>query len=374
MSLPTPTGNRPAHTVLVADDDVESRALMKSALENEGFEVVVAEDGLRALDAYQRIHPDCAVLDVRMPGLDGLQVCTEIRKRPGGADVPIIFVTALRDLDTFEDSIRAGGNDFLTKPIRLSELSVRLALQLKLRTLGASLRDTLYELQSQREQQTRIQLQKERMAAFVIHDLKNPIHSIELQTQLLLRRGALSERDRTHVEAIRTDVQRLSRLVLNLLDTSKAEEGRLEPTLTNVDLPGLVSDVIERLRPAARAAQITLSYDVPALTLQLDPDLFTRVLENLVDNSLKHAGEGARILIRASEVVDHTELRVIDDGPGIPESARHRVFDKYVTDRAAASRGLGLAFCRLVVEAHRGRIWVEDAKPGTAVCIQLPHV
>jgi len=359
--------------VLVAEDDVESRTLMKAALENDGFEVVVAGDGVSALEMFKQMRPDCALLDVRMPGLDGIQVCTEIRKLPSGADVPIIFATALRDLETFEGALRAGGDDFLTKPIRLSELSVRVAIQLKMRTLGASLRDTLEALRSQRYELMRIQFQKERMTAFVVHDLKNPINSIELQTQLLLRQGTLSDRDRSHVEAIRTDAQRLGRLVLNVLDTSKAEEGRLEPNLAVVDLSHLVSGVLERLCPAARAAQIALIHDIPPIVVRLDRELFTRVLENLVDNSLKHAGEGARVLIRAVAIGGEIELRVVDNGPGIPEPERDRVFDRYVTDHTSTCRGLGLAFCRLVVEAHHGKIWVEDAAPGTAICIRIPN-
>src|SRR5262245_35449178 len=111
--------------ILVIDDNAANLALARATLEDEGYDVVVAatgEEGIRAFDAE---HPDCVLLDVRMPGMDGFAVCSRIRGLAGGADTPIVFLTALRDVDTFDRALHVGGDDFLTKPVRPTELVVR---------------------------------------------------------------------------------------------------------------------------------------------------------------------------------------------------------------------------------------------------------
>src|ERR1700755_545446 len=122
-----------AAKILVVDDNEANRALGRSTLEDEGYEVVLAADGRAGVDAFVRERPDCVVLDVRMPGMDGFAACKEIRALPDGKDTPVLFLTALRYVDTFDSAFIAGGNDYLTKPIRPSELVARVQTALKVR-------------------------------------------------------------------------------------------------------------------------------------------------------------------------------------------------------------------------------------------------
>src|SRR5262245_30380611 len=215
--------------ILVVDDNHQNRELARATLEDEGHEVVLANDGAEAIVAFEREHPDCVLLDVRMPGLDGFAVCARIRALPEGADVPVVFLTALRDVDTFDQALRAGGDDFLTKPVRPTELVIRVQAALKLRQMGADLRAHVDLVRHQRDDLMRLQLQKERLTGFVVHDLKNPVNSMDLHAQLLLRDPELPARAREAVLAIRREARSLLRLVLNLLDISKSEEGQLVP-------------------------------------------------------------------------------------------------------------------------------------------------
>jgi two-component system, sensor histidine kinase and response regulator len=100
--------------VLVVDDNEQNRALARSTLEGEDLTVLVAANGEEGVALFQRERPDCVLLDVRMPGLDGFGTCERIRALPGGPEIPVIFLTALRDVDTFDRALRAGGDDFLT--------------------------------------------------------------------------------------------------------------------------------------------------------------------------------------------------------------------------------------------------------------------
>src|SRR5689334_20061807 len=112
-------------TVLVVDDNAENRALAKATLEEEDIRVVLAQSGEEGIAAFVQTQPDCILLDIRMPGMDGIVTCERIRALDGGDQVAIVFVTAQRDVETFDRAIRVGGDDFITKPFRPSELIVR---------------------------------------------------------------------------------------------------------------------------------------------------------------------------------------------------------------------------------------------------------
>src|SRR4029079_16757557 len=144
----------------------------------EGYVVVEAVNGEDAIRSFEVDRPDCVLLDVRMPGMDGFVVCSRMRAMDGGHDVPIVFLTALRDVDTFDRALRAGGDDFLTKPIRPTELIVRVQNALKLRRLSGELREHYELLKHQRDDVQRLQLHKERLSAFIVHDLKNPVNTM----------------------------------------------------------------------------------------------------------------------------------------------------------------------------------------------------
>lgn len=111
--------------MLVVDDNQQNRALARAALEAEGCEVVLTGSGQDGLSAFQVHQPDCVVLDVRVPGMDGFETCRRLRALPGGRDVPVLFLTAVRDVDTFDAALAAGADDFLTKPVQPTELLLR---------------------------------------------------------------------------------------------------------------------------------------------------------------------------------------------------------------------------------------------------------
>jgi DNA-binding response OmpR family regulator len=205
---------------------------LESTLEDEGYEVVLARGGLEALETFRDGRFDCVLLDVRMPEMDGIAVCERLRAMPAGAAAPVLFFTALRDLDPFDRALRAGGTDFLTKPVRPTELVVRVQAALKLRRLSGELEEQYAVLRRQRDDLFRLQLQKERLTAFVVHDLKNPVNAMDLQAQIVLRDKSVGASARESAAQIRTEARHLTRLILNLLDISKADEGQLVPSVS----------------------------------------------------------------------------------------------------------------------------------------------
>lgn len=364
--------------VLVVDDNEANRLLAQGTLEDEGYEVVLANGGAEGLRLFDKERPDCILLDVRMPDMDGFAVCERLRALPRGAETPIIFLTALRDVDTFDRALRAGGDDFLTKPVRPAELVVRVQTALKLRRMSVELRDHYELLKRQRDDMLRLQLQKERLTAFVVHDLKNPVNTMDLHAQLLMRDKGLTPDARESVAQIRADARHLTRMILNLLDISKADEGQLSPKRVALDARALVGDVLSELAAMAEARGASLESAIEIDELYADDDLLRRVLINLAENALRYAPPETLVSISAARVAGAAELRVADRGPGVPPEMRDKVFEPFrqleASDRLGhrTSRGLGLSFCKLAVEAHGGAIWIEDGNPGSVFCVRLP--
>lgn len=364
--------------VLVVDDNAENRALAQATLEEEGYTVVLASGGTEGIRLFESERPDCVLLDVRMPDLDGFAVCARLRELPGGPETPIVFLTALRDVDTFDRALRAGGDDFLTKPVRPTELIVRVQAALKLRRMSADLREHYELVRRQRDDLMRLQLQKERLSAFVVHDLKNPVSAMDLHAQVLLADRELPQRVRDTAGHIRSDARSLMRLILNLLDISKSEEGKLSARRSQVELPALVAQALESVEVRAQAAEVTLTQELDARQVHADPDLLRRVLENLLDNAIRHTRKGGHVALSSLARPGGVELRVEDTGPGIAPEMRERIFEPFVQLEAntgagsRSGRGLGLTFCRLAVEAQGGSIWVEDGSPGARFCVKFP--
>jgi signal transduction histidine kinase len=372
--------------ILVVDDNEPNRLLAKGILEDEGYRVVLACDGRDGLAAFQRESPDCAILDVRMPDMDGLALCRALRALPNGQKLPVLFLTALRDVDTFDSALAAGGDDFLTKPVRPVELATRVRTALELRRLSAELGESYELLKHQRDDLLRLQLQKERLTAFLVHDLKNPVHNLDLHAQLLLTAANLPDQLRGSVLQIRAEARQLNRMILNLLDLAKADEGKLAPSRELTPLEPLIEQLVEEQEISARLRNVRVACELELDSVRADSDLLRRALANLTENALRHAPAGSTVTISARSYQKGVLLRVADQGTGIPEALRDRIFDPFIQNEPEAQRhktrsgrGLGLAFCRLVAEVHDGRIWIEDAEPGasppgTAVCLLLPTV
>ncbi len=365
----------PAETrILVVDDNAENRALAKATLEDEGYQVILATGGDEGIRSFEDTAAQCVLLDVRMPGTDGFAVCAKIRSLPGGADTSIVFLTAQRDVDTFDKALRAGGDDFLTKPVRPTELVLRVEAALKVRRMGEELRSSVEFIRKQRDDLMRLQLQKERLTAFLVHDLKSPVNAMDLHAQVLLGEPGLSPRARASAAHVRDEARTLTRMLRNLLDISKSEEGQLVPRSDTFALRSLVEEIFESVGLKAGAAGIRLDTALEPDTVVADRDLLKRVLENLVDNAIRHGPRGSVVKLSGRSRPGAVELSVADKGPGVPDAVRASIFERYVQlDPQRLGHGLGLAFCKLAVEAQGGTLTVASAEPGSVFTARLPQ-
>jgi signal transduction histidine kinase len=196
---------------------------------------------------------------------------------------------------------------------------------------------------------------------------------------MLLRDSRLVPEARDLVSDIRSNVEQMTRMIMNLLDLAKADEGQLLPHRGEVATRALVDTTLAELAVQAADRGIELASRIDAESVRGDGDLLRRMLANLVENAIHHAPPRTTITVSAAPAEGATELRVQDRGTGVPADMREKIFSAFVqlegggNGARRAGRGLGLAFCQVVAVSHGGSIWVEDAAPGAVFCVKLPN-
>lgn len=354
--------------LLLADDQPQELEHLVRILATEGHTCERARDGAEAVRRFSTARPDLVILDVVMPGMDGIKATRRLKQQSGGAYVPVLLVTGLDDVEDRLAGFDAGADDFLTKPVEDWELRARVRTFLQ---IAAQQRATEEALRKVRE----LQSFRDELIELVVHDLKNPLAC--LSTNLAFVESRLSS-DAEGAEAVadcRDSTARLLRMVSVLLDVNRLEERRLTPALK----PELARALLESsARGRAHEAQfrgvrIEVQGD-PLLPVPLDAELMGRVLDNLLDNALRYTPAGGRIRLACERGPLGVRLAVGNSGPSIPERDRERIFAKYerLSSRGprGANRGLGLYFCRLAIEAHGGRISIDD-EGGTGTCFRI---
>ena len=379
-------------TVLVIDDNLQNREVAEGHLVSAGYDAVLADSGESGLARFQERRPDLILLDVVMPRMDGFETCRRLRALPGASDVPILFLTALGDLGTHKSALESGADDFLTKPINRTELLMRVRSLLRICHLSDELRKNYDVIRTQRDALLAGQRQRLELGTLIVHDLKNPLSSILSNVEYLAASDQIPEPERESLADVLRASRSMFRMVMNLLDISRSEDGALIPRCAEFDLAALLNEIssetVRRLEEKGQTLSLAVAPEVG--TILADRDLVRRVFENLIDNSHKYSPRNGRISIEVAlgdtSVAEASgspaiELRIRDEGTGIPADYRTRIFEKYVRvedrnfNEPRNSQGLGLVFCRTAIEAHGGTIWVEENQPkGSCFCVRLPRI
>src|SRR5690242_7012110 len=372
-----------AELILVADDVPANVELLFDQLHVLGFRVISASDGPSALLACFEHHPDLCILDVSMPagdlGVDdrstGFEVCRRIKRDPRTKSIPVIFVTALNDTTDRVKAIEAGGDDFLTKPHNRLELGARVRSLLKLKAATDALEESL---RKQRE----LQKMRDDLMKMIVHDLKTPLTSVLATMEMLLDGdfGKLVEEQRKAVGDAEGKAEDLLALINDVLEVSRIEEAELTLDLQPIAPAALLTEIEHEweVRFQQEGAEATVEVADDAPVFEADRELLKRVLNNLVQNAVTHSAQAVKIEFKARKDGDGVLFTVADNGPGIPPQYHEVIFRKFERVKTQGvprtrSSGLGLAFCKLVVDAQGDCIWVQSAEgQGSSFHFTLP--
>ena len=364
--------------ILIVDDTPMNLKLLSDMLSRYGYRVRAVRDGEMALRSVQSSPPDLILLDIRMPGMDGYEVCTTLKTDPQNGDIPVVFISALNDSDDIVRGFEVGGADYVTKPFKFREVLARVENQLTLVRQKQEIEETR---KRERQYYETLNNMKDRFISAATHDMKNPVALIIGYATLLENSPtALSNPEiLDFVEGIQKGSNKLLRLITEMLDLIQIESGyflTLEPT----DLQALIGTTIESYRLLASEKQITLQYesdDVQTIA-RIDASKFERVLDNLISNAVKYTANGGQVAVRKLDERTQVVIEIEDSGYGIPKDALKRIFEPFyrVGDEMHQEQegtGLGLAVTKTIIDQHQGELYVESqVGQGSIFTIVLP--
>jgi two-component system sensor histidine kinase/response regulator len=348
--------------VLLVDDQPANLEVLSALLSNQGYRVRAVTSGERALEAAKLQPPECILLDVAMPGMDGFETCRALSQLDDLKRVPVIFITAFGDSEHRLKAFSVGGRDYLTKPFQTEEVLARVETQVRLYRVERELREQNARLVTANAQLEQVATMRSRMSAMLIHDLKSP---------LTVLGAALTNPDPEFLADARVSFDKILRLVQELLELYRGEHQAAALVRKSIDLQALSRSSVAAARHVARQRGIALHLEerTTGLLVKGDPEQIDRVLSNLLENALKFAPTGGtvRVLLEAESGqgveagLDFAVLSVCDDGPGIPPQDLPYVFDPYRQRNDAKNQGgvgLGLSIVQRLTAAHGGRVRV----------------
>ena len=363
-SAPSTPTDLKGRKILVVDDDRLNVRILGGILKSEGYVLADANSGERALEVYAEFRPHLVLLDVIMPGIDGLETCRQLRKTYGEKAATVIFITAKSDSDDIVEGLAAGGADYLPKPFKPKEVLARIRSHLQNQLLSERQHHLV-------EQLARADAAKNRFLGMAAHDLRNPLSSIRGLSEFLRDGvvGTLTPDQLDLVTTIHGTSQAMLEMVNDLLDVATIESGELKLTVKPHDLANLITRSVDLTNIEAARKNTRVVFAPPALppVIGIDAAKMKQVIDNLLSNGVKYspAGSTITVVMNPAHAPGTLSFAVQDQGPGIPDNERDKLFKDFGRLSAQPtggekSTGLGLAICRKIVEAHRGTIVAEN--------------
>jgi len=369
--------------VLIVDDSQESIDLLVYFLKPAGYEIITAGDGIEAIQIIEKSLPDIILLDVMLPKMNGFQVCERLKKNDRTFHIPIVMITALKELKDKIRALEAGADDFISKPFDSVELLARVKSLLRLKFYHDELINQNKELERQQQILLGEDLLKKELTNLIIHDMKNPLFVIQgnLQMMNMQKKAGHKEFDEKYTKRIERSSRGLLRMILNLLDISRLEKETMALEPVPINLEKLLRETTEYFydipEHSSKKVQIKLDDDLPEA--YVDRDVFERILDNLFNFVFQNTPESQAILIRVEKGKDgFILLKTYHEGQRIPTEFREKIFKKYAQAELKKvgfkpARGLGLIFCKFAMNAHGGDIELDlDVDGGNCLILKIP--
>lgn len=309
--------------ILIAEDEDDIRRLLALNMKKEGYEVIECKDGIETLEAFKNQEVHLALLDIMMPNIDGITVMEEIRKT---SVIPIIFITAM---STDSDKVLAwglGADDYIVKPINTIELTARVASQLR----------RFYQYVNNKEEK------------------------------------------QEYLTIININSRRATKIITDLFEFSLLDSMDYKLNMKNVDVNEVLREIVAYYIPELEAKDFNYDFNISEeeYLVNIDEVKFTRAISNLIDNAIKYNEKNTTLSVISRKFNDRIEIRIFDDGRGINEEIRDKIFEAFVREDKARSSstegaGLGLAITKAIIEKHSGSIKLLDNTKGTEYKIIL---
>jgi two-component system, sensor histidine kinase and response regulator len=348
--------------ILLIDDDPFSYETVKGQLFQDGYELIFRDNGLDAVRQVSRVAPDVILLDLIMPGISGLEVCRLLKKTPQLEHIPIILCAPLDGAENITAALAAGADDFLTKPMRRTELRTRLHAMVRMKQQYDTFQATLRR--------------RELFASVLLHDMRNPLSGISLYAQLLQKRGELNHVQQQYLRLIREESQRLRLLFEQMQLLNKLQQGQQKIRRQLIDIRLLLLDVAAQYATTADTVAVELAVAIPQTPLprlSIDRSLLQHMIEQLISHALRFAPNRSTVKVEIATTLEADaypvlQIAVTDQGPPLATTALDDIYEQVeqwdLTTPERPGSGVTMALCKMIVEAHEGRLFIQNQTTG----------
>ncbi|HEY3777296.1 MAG TPA: response regulator [Rhizomicrobium sp.] len=375
----------PATTsILIVDDDEVVREFMSATLEDAGFNVATAADGETALKLCIENPPDLLIADVLMPGMDGFQLCQELRQRPETGYIPILVATGLDDVPSIVKAFDVGATDFINKPIKWIILNYRVQYMLRTSRVAQELRENQVRLLSAKEAAESANRAKNEFLANMSHELRTPLNAVIGFSSVMHQQvfGPMPDKYLEYSKVIEESGTHLLTIINSILDLAKADASRLTLNEQEVEIADVVAFCEKIIRVMAEKADIAFVCDIdePLPHVFADPTKLQQILINLLANAVKFTPPSGTVTLTIGlNAGGDLMFRIADTGIGIPSDKIELALAPFGQVDSCLSRkfdgvGLGLPLTKILVELHGGILDIDsEVAAGTVVTVRIPR-
>ncbi len=358
------------NSVVIIDDEESMRDSCRMILEKDGFLTETAENGEKGLDKIKEMKPDIALVDLKMPGIGGLDVLEKINEISPNT-IPIV-ITGYATVESAVEAMKKGAYDFLPKPFTPEQLRVIIKRGLEKIKLSR-------EAETLRNEKKLIE---ENFITMVSHQLRSPLVAIAQYFEVMLS-GSVGEMSKQHKEMLtkaRDRVESLLNLINDWLDAARIDKGQLVEKFKPVSLFEILKNQVEFIKPLAEKNNISLNVEPPSgsTTVMGDKETLEQAFSNLLSNAVKYNQPNGSVTVTFQENDDKITTEIKDTGIGIEKKHLPHLFNQFFRvsrseDKKGKGSGLGLSICKKIVDAHSGTIDVSSVPgEGTTFSVSLP--
>jgi two-component system, sensor histidine kinase and response regulator len=342
--------------VFIVDDEPSARDTLESLLLREGHEIFFASSGIQALETLGEVNPDVILLDVMMPGMDGFNVCQQIKSDPVTQHIPVLMVTALDSTQDIVRGLDAGADDFLPKPVNGYELRARVRSMLRIK--------------NQYDDLQAVMRMKKDLSNMMVRDMRGPLSGILAVSEMLLLARTVTVDSLKDIETIRTEVFRLNGLLNDMLSVIRTESNKLTINTEPVSMIALIREATDEYQLVARSKMVSLEVSLPKRSVEREIDrvLVRRVLDNLLTQALRSSGPNQMIsvdVIYGSASASLTTITL-----SVPNGT-DRIRGPDLNQEKLTNGLPEFPFCRTVAEAHGGSLTVTDTAGGATYVLSI---
>lgn len=367
--------------ILIVDDLPENLQVLAGHLTAEGYEILAANSGARAIALVRNRKPDLVLLDVMMPGLDGFDVCREFKSDKDSAHIPVIFITARMETEDIVRGFEVGAVDYVTKPFKPAELLARVKTHLELKTARDLFATYTTQLDRISTHLRRLNEDKNRFLSIVSHDIRGAFGNVISVSRLLTEPSGV---ERNAASQLLTDIgieaEHMISLAENLLNIDAIERREIQLLDERVETGPLLDFSIQAHQMAAQSRRLEVEVACDDSFIRGDVTACRQILSNLVSNAVKYSPRGSKIHLEAKrESEGFVRLSVRDQGPGLSEEDQKKLFRPFTrlnTKNSAQehSVGLGLSIVKLMAEGMGGAAHCESRPgQGATFSVSLPR-